>query len=181
MKVLGLISVIALVISLIYAQIKWGPDYNKTFSRLIAQKRSSIIFYFSVFFVFLSTFSIFMVASFVPQFGLTGLFTWIYFLGIISQLVCVTVPETGGYKTKVHLVAAGIMPASALVQVVLLILLARLSLLSLAICIFSLLIMVAIWLVVILRHGLMKYELGLQSLYFASYLGALMFVSYVPA
>lgn len=179
MKILGLISVIALVISLIYAQIKWGPDYRKTFSRLVAQKRSSMIYYFAVFFVFLSTFSIFMTTSFIPQFGLTGLFTWIYFLGISSQFVCVTVPETGGYKTKIHLIAAGIMSASALTQVVLLIFLVHLSLLSLVVCIFSVLVMILIWLVIIAKHNLMKYELGLQSLYFASYLGTLMFVSYI--
>lgn len=179
MKMLGLISVIALVISLIYAQIKWGPDYTKTFSRLVAQKRSSIIYYFIIFFVFLSIFSVFMVDSFIPQFGLTDLFTWIYFLGIISQLVCVTVPETGGYKTRIHLIAAGIMSASVFTQIALLVFLAHLSLLSLVICIFSLAIMVLIWLAVIVKHNLIKYELGIQSLYFASYLGAIMFVSYV--
>ena len=179
MKILGLISVIALVISLIYVQIKWGPDYSKTFSRLVAQRRSSIIYYFLVFFVFLSSFSIFMIADFIPQFGLTGLFTWIYFLGVISQLICITVPETGGYKTKVHLVAAGVMSVSATVQVALLILLANLSLWSLIICILSLLIMASIWVVIILKHNLMKYELGMQSLYFASYLSSLMFVSFI--
>lgn len=178
MKILGLISVIALIISLIYAQIKWGPDYSKTFSRLVAQKRSSIIYYFIVFFVFLSTFSIFMVTSFIPQFRLTGLFTWVYFLGIISQLVCVAVPETGGYKTRVHLIAAGIMSASALIQVALLIFLAHLSSLSLVICILGLLVMILIWLAIVLKHNSTKYELGVQSLYFASYLGTLMFVSY---
>lgn len=179
MKILGLISVIALTISLIYAQIKWGPDYNKTFSRLVAQKRSSIIYYFIVFFLFLITFSVFMVTSFIPQFNLMGLFTWIYFLGIVSQLICVTIPETGGIKTKIHLVAAGIMSASAIAQVVLLIILGQLSSLSLFICILGLSVMASIWVVVIFRRNLMKYELGLQSLYFASYLGALMFVSYV--
>lgn len=179
MKALGPISVIALIFSLLYAQIKWGPDYSKTFSRLVAQKRSSVLYYFIVFFVFLSTFSVFMTTSFIPQFGLTGLFTWIYFFGIGSQLVCVAVPETGGYKTKIHLIAAGVMSASVLVQVFLLIFLAHLSVSSLIVCIFSVLVMILIWLVVIAKHNLMKYELGLQSLYFASYLGALMFVSYI--
>lgn len=179
MKTLGLISVIVLIISLVYAQIKWGPDYTKTFSRLVAQKRSSVIYYFAVFFVFLSAFSIFIVTSFIPQFNLTGLFTWIYFLGVISQLICIMVPETGGYKTKIHLVAAGVMSASATTQVALLIFLANLSLWSLIICILSLLVMASIWVVIILKHNLMKYELGLQSFYFASYLSSLMFVSFI--
>lgn len=178
MKILGPVSVIALAISLIYAQMKWGPDYGKTFSRLIAQKRSSIIYYFIVFFIFLITFSIFMTTSFMPQFGLMGLFAWIYFLGIISQLICVTVPETGGYKTKIHLIAASIMSASALAQVALLVFLVHLSVFSFTICVLCLLIMSSIWLAIALKHTIAKYELGLQSLYFISYLGTLMFVSY---
>ena len=179
MKPLGLISVIALIISLIYAQIKWGPDYNKTFSRLVAKKRSSVIYYFIAFSIFLTAFSIFMITSFIPQFALTGLFTSVYFLGVASQLICVIIPETGGYKTKVHLVAAGIMSASVLMQIILLLTLARLSLLGNIMCIISLLIMISIWLIIALKHGLMKYELGLQSIYFISYLGALLFISYI--
>lgn len=179
MKSLGTISVITLIISLIYAQIKWGPDYSKTFSRLVAQKRSSIVYYFIVFSVFLTTFSIFMTTSFIPQFALTGLFTWVYFLGVVSQLICVITPETGDYKTKVHLAAAGIMSTSALLQIILLATLVHLSLLSNIICIISLLVMISIWLIISLKHNLMKYELGLQSLYFASYLGTLICISYI--
>lgn len=179
MKSLGLTSVLILVASLIYAQAKWGPDYTKTFSRLVAQKRSSVIYYFIVFTLFLSIFSIFMVTSFMPRFNLTGLFAWIYFIGIAAQLVCVTVPETGGIKTKVHLIAAGMMSASAFIQIVLLVFLAHLSLPSIAACIIGLLAMILIWLAVIFKHRLTEYELGLQSLYFASYLGVIIFVSYV--
>lgn len=179
MKILGLISVVALVIALVYAQVKWGPDYNKTFSRLVAQKRSSIIYYFGVFFLFLAIFSVFMITSFIPQFSLTGLFAWIYFLGVFSQLVCVTVPETGGYKTKIHLIAAGVMSASVMAQIVLLMQVAHLSLPSFIICVLGLLAMVSVWLIVVFKHPLAKYELGLQTVYFATYLGVLMLVSYV--
>jgi|GEM_PF-2098223 len=179
MKSLGLISVCILIASLIYAQVKWGPDYTKTFSRLVAQKRSSVVYYLIVFIVFLSSFSAFMVTSFIPQFSLMGLFTWIYFLGIISQLICVIIPETGGLKTKIHLTAAGIMSASAFIQIVLIVFLAQLSLPSVIACIISLSVMILIWFAIIFKHPLIKYELGLQSLYFISYLGVLMFVSYM--
>lgn len=179
MKLVGLISVFALIVSLAYAQFKWGPDYTKTFSRLVARKRSSIVYYFIVFFVFLGTFSVFMATDFIPQFGLTGLFTWIYFLGVISQLVCVIVPETGGFNTKIHLIAAGIMSGSVFMQIALLAFMAPLSLPSLVTCVVSLSVMALVLLAIIAKHRLIKYELGLQSLYFVSYLGALMFVSYV--
>ena len=179
MKSLGLFSVVTLVASLIYAQVQWGPDYRKTFSRLVAQKRSSIMYYFGVFFIFLSNFSVFMVTSFIPQFSLPKLFVWIYFLGVASQFICVAVPEVGGNRTKVHLIAAGVMSISALAQLAALIFLTHLSLLSFAVCLLSLLIMSVILLVVVLKHSLTKYELGLQSIYFASYLGALIFISYV--
>jgi hypothetical protein len=179
MKILGLTSVIALIASLIYIQMKWGPDYTKTFSRLVARNRSSIIYYFVVFLVFLSTFSIFMVTNFIPHFNLPGLFTGIYFLGVISQFVCITVPETGGRKTKIHLLAAGVMSASTLLQIAILPFLTRLSLMSLIICTLGSSIMLLIWLALALKHRLVKYELGLQSIYFASYLGAIVLVGYI--
>lgn len=178
MKILGLISVIALIVSLIFAQIKWGPDYNRTFSRLVAKKRSSILYYFIVFFVFLSLFSLFMTTSFIPKFNLPAFFTGVYFLGVISQLVCITIPETGGNKTKIHLIAAGMMSASALVQIALLLLLVQLSTAGLVVCALSLLLMASAWLSIIFKHTLIKYELALQSIYFISYLGALLVVYY---
>lgn len=178
MVFIGLLSVIILVICLTYAQLKWGPDYTKTFSRLIAQKQSSIIYYFIVFFVFLSVFSVFMVTSFIPRLALPDLFTGVYFLGVIAQLVCITVPETGGRKTTIHLSAAGVLSVSVFIQIALLVFLIDLSLLSLVVCALSLSVMLLILLAVTFKHRVTKYELGLQSLYFASYLGAIMFVSY---
>ncbi len=178
MEMLGLISVTALIIALIYAQIKWGPDYSKTFSRLIAQKQSSIIYYFAVFFIFLSLFSFFIISSFIPKMNLSIVFTWVYLLGVISQLICVIIPETGGYKTKIHLAAAGVMSTSVLAQIILLISLGHLSPFGLIVCAFSLVMMVLVWLVIVLKHNWTKYELALQSMYFISYLGALVVVYY---
>lgn len=179
MKLLGVISVAALVASLLHAELKWGPDYTKTFSRLVARRRSSIVYYFVVFAVFLSAFSVFMVTSFIPQYHLSELFTWIYFIGVASQVVCVTVPETGGHKTNIHLFAAGVMSVSALLQIAFLVCFAHLSIWSFIICSLSLCIMLMIWLIVIVKHHFVTYELGLQSVYFASYFGALLFVSYI--
>jgi hypothetical protein len=179
MNLLGLLAVIALVTSLVYLQLKWGPDYNKTFSRLVTQKRSSIIYYLIVFFVFLSLFSFFIVTNFTAQLNLPASFAWIYFLGAISQLICVTVPEAGGYKTKIHLIAAGVMSASAFVQVMLVIIFVQLSAVSFVTCVLCLLLMASVWLAIILKHRSTKYELGLQSVYFVSYLSALMFAYYI--
>lgn len=179
MTLTGLISVLVLATCLAYAQVKWGPDYTKTFSRLIAQKQSSIIYYFIVFFVFLSVFSVFMVTSFIPRMALPDLFTGVYFLGVIAQLVCITIPETGGHKTTIHLSAAGVLCVSVFVQIALLVFLTHLPLLSFVVCVLSLSLMLLILLAVTFKHRLTKYELGLQSLYFTSYLGVIMFVSYI--
>ena len=179
MALLGPIAVIILIISLIYAQLRWGPDYRKTFSRLVAQKQSSIIYYFIIFFIFLSLFSLFIITSFTTRLNLPTSFTLIYFLSVASQLICVIVPEIGGNKTRIHIVAAGIMSASVFVQVVLLICLVHLSTTSFVICTLSLLLMALIWLVIIFKHNFAKYELALQSIYFVSYLGALMAVYYI--
>lgn len=179
MKILGLISVLALTAALAVAEFRWGPDPRRTFSGLVARKRSSIIYYFVVFFIFLVLFSLFMTMSLVPQFDLPETFTGIYFVGVLSQLVCIAVPERGGCKTRIHLVAAGLMSASALAQILVFTLLARLSTASLAVCVISLLLMASIWLIIIFKHRLIKYELALQSTYFACYLGTLVSVSYV--
>lgn len=176
---IGLISVLALVACLAYAQFKWGPDSTKTFSRLVAQKQSSIIYYFIVFFVFLGTFSVFMITSFIPRLALRDLFTGIYLLGVTAQLVCIALPETGGRKTTIHLTAAGVLCVSVFVQIALLIFLVHLPLLSFIVCIISLSVMLLVLLAVALKHRVTKYELGLQSLYFASYLGTIIFVGYV--
>lgn len=179
MTILGLASVLFLFISLFYVEIKWGPDYNKTFSRLVALKRPSIIFYFVIIVIFLSVFSLFITTSLVSELKHPELFLWVFFIGVISQLVCVTVPETGGYKTKVHLIAASVMSVSALLQVFLLFFYAQLQSLSTVICSLSLIVMLTIWFIILSKHRLIKNELALQILYFVCYLGTLLFVVYI--
>lgn len=176
MNTLGLVSVIGLVIALLYVQLKWGPAYDKTFSRLVARKRSSIIFYFVIFAVFLSLFSIYVTQYLVPRLQLPQIFLWVYFIGVAAQMICVSVPETGGLRSKIHIMAAGVMSLSVLLQVALL-LFVPLSLISFTICLLSLIVMIAIWIIVLVGHKFIRYELALQTTYFLCYLITLLFVS----
>lgn len=174
MNLLGLTSVLILIISLFYLEIKWGPDFSKTFSRLVARKRSSIIFYFITFTIFLSLFSIFITEIFIPKLQLPNTFLWIFAIGVVAQFICVVIPETGGIRTKVHLAAASVMSVSAFVQVIILPIYTQLSLLGVIICSLSLTVMLAIWLIVLTKHRLIKSELALQVIYFVCYLGTLL-------
>lgn len=179
MNSLGLISVLYLIISLLYVEIKWGPVPGKTFSRLVAQKKSSIIFYFITFTIFLSLFSLFVVEIFTPELKLPIIFLWVFFISVISQFICVTVPETGGYKTRVHIASASVMSVSTFLQIILIITYAHLSLLGIIISSLSLSIMLAIWIIVLTNHRLVNNELAIQAVYFACYLGTILFVFYI--
>lgn len=178
MQTLGLASVIFLFASLVFMEIKWGPDYYKTFSRLVAQRKSSIIYYFMTFALFLTAFSIFILNWFVPQFGLPKLFSELFILGVAAQVICVAVPETGGTKTKLHLAAAGIMSACVLLQTILLLIMVRAPVIVFDVIIASIIIMFIVWAAYIFRLRFVKYELVLQASYFASYLLSIMLVAY---
>lgn len=178
MKLLGIFSVLFLIFALSYAEVKWGPDPYKTFSRLIAKRRSSIIYYFLTFLVFLTTFSMFIFGWFIPTFKLPPLFIAIYTLSVIAQFVCVTIPETNGIKAKVHLAAAGVMSASVLMQTILLVLLISVPLPVFIVSILSILLMALIWTAHLLKLTIMKKELATQALYFASYLLTVLLIGY---
>jgi len=175
---LGLFASIFLVIALFTAEKTWGPDYQKTFSRLVAQKRSSILYYFSAFSVFLIAFSIFMLGWFIPHFKLLTAFTVIYTIGVFAQIICITVPEVGGRKTIVHLFAAGVMSASVLAQTALITALLPLKPIEHIVAILSICIMLASWTGYAFRLRFTRYELAIQSLYFAGYLATVLTTSF---
>ncbi|HSW99893.1 MAG TPA: hypothetical protein VLH38_02550 [Patescibacteria group bacterium] len=178
MRYIGLLSSLFLVAALFLAEVKWGPDYRKTFSRLVAQRRASILYYFIVFSLFLVAFSIFIIWWFIPHYKLTLSFTALYAIGAIAQGVCITVPEVGGKKTKIHLLAAGIMSASTVLQMLLILLLIPLKLSALIVGTLSTCIMLTSWLGYIFNLGFIKQELAVQSLYFAGYLITIIVVSF---
>jgi len=179
MQLLGIISVAFLIISLSFVEIKWGPDYSKTFSRLVAKRKTSIVFYFFIFIIFLTLFSLYIFQIFALDLGLPSSFYVIYTVGAIAQLICVSVPETGGAKTKVHLTAAGLMSVSVLAQVAIIILNVPLSDSVLAISLVNLLFMLGTWVIVSFRLRLARYELALQSVYFIAYLSTILTVGYL--
>ena len=179
MQYIGLVSVLFLIIALVSLEAVWGPAYTKTFSRLVARRRSSVIYYFVVFCIFLTGLSLFVIESLIPRLGLPAIFTWIFFLGVAAQIVCITVPETKGLKAKVHLTAAAVMSVSCLLQVLMIVFLAQLSTISLAVSVVSAMVMLFVWSVVIGKFKVARYELALQSVYFASYLTVIMTVGYL--
>ncbi|HSW74416.1 MAG TPA: hypothetical protein VLG16_00955 [Candidatus Saccharimonadales bacterium] len=155
----------------------WGPDYTKTFSRLVARRRFSIVYYFVVFSIFLVFFSFFVLRRLVPKLQLSNLFVIVYLVGAICQFICVAVPEIKGLMSKVHVGAATIMSASALAQVGGLALAAHLAQGAFIVCLASGATMVAIWIFFITKATLAKYELVVQAIYFICYLTAVLAAS----
>lgn len=179
MELLGIISVVFLVAAIVLLQAIWGPDYFRTYSRLVARKQASIIYYFCVFVIFLSLFSFYITQYFVPQLQLPSLFMIVYCVGVAAQLVCVAVPEVGGRKTKIHIFAAGIMAVSVFLQVLLIPMTITLSMPTLLLCYVSLFVMVTVALLVIMKHRVIRYEFAFQTAYFASYLLVIVSVGYL--
>jgi hypothetical protein len=174
---LGLFSVVFLAVALAVLETIWGPDYTKTFSRLVAKRRLSIAYYFVVFSIFLVLFSFFVLGWLVPKLQLSNLFVIVYLVGAISQFICVSLPEIKGLKIKVHVGAACIMLASALMQEGMLVLEAHLAQCAFIVCLASGAAMVAIWILFITKAALVKYELVVQAIYFICYLTAILAAS----
>jgi len=173
----GLFSVLFLTVALTALEIIWGPDYTKTFSRLVARHLVSIVYYFGVFSIFLVFFSFFVLGELVPKLQLSKLFVITYLVGAISQFICITVPEIKGLKSKVHVGAASIMSASALAQVGILALAAHLAQGAFVVCLASSVVMITIWILFITNVALAKYELVMQAIYFICYLTAVLAAS----
>lgn len=179
MEYLGIVSVVILIFSLIAVQAVWGPDYTKTFSRLVARKKSSTVAYFLLFTIFLSLFTVYITCVFIPKLGLSDVFLSTFIIGVVAQFVCVIVPEIGGLKTRIHLVAASIMSVSVFAQVAIILFATELSLIAFLVNTSALVIMVAVVAIVLFRLRIVRHELALQSVYFLAYLGAILAVGYL--
>jgi hypothetical protein len=178
MLLLGTLSVLFLVVALIGLLLIWGVDISKSFSQLAARKKSSTIYYFFTFAMFLLLFSRFMLSWLIPEGNLPLFFTLIFVIGVLGQLVAVIVPETGGLNTKIHIAAAGLMTASVTLQAVIFTFAQNAPTALQAFGIATLIMMIAIWGVLLIKSSVLKYSLVLQSAYFASYLMLVLLFAY---
>lgn len=81
---------------------------HKTFSQHVALKKSSIYYYFALFLIVLPILYLFFAKYLVPTLNLPDVALGLIALSCFTQLTCTIVPETGGLKTRIHLILAGV-------------------------------------------------------------------------
>ena len=165
MQYLGLTSVIWLTFSLIVMFLLWPPEMPKTLSQNAARKRSSIIYYGVVFGIFLTPFTFFMLGWLVPQLSLGVVFSSVYLLGLLGQVIALIVPETKGVKVSIHHAAAFTMTLSLMVLTGVLALSPQIVGLQHWLSIVALSWMAFSWVMFIFVNRTHKYSLVFQLLY----------------
>lgn len=179
MQSLGIISILLLSIGIICMFLKWPGDKSKTLSQNAARSKSSSIYYFCIFVVFLALFSTFIVGWFIPYMHLSFVFTTIFIVGVLGQLIAVALPETQGLQKTIHVIAAGLMSLMALLITIILAINTGTSNFSRIVCGVVVILMLASWFLVIFYKKIYKHALWLQLLYFIGFFTVIMLTTYV--
>lgn len=172
-----MLSVLLLLAGLSFVVLKWPQGKHRTFSQHVAQHKSATIYYFFLFAVTLPLLCLFFVRWFTPTFSLS---TWVnvwVISSVVFQIACTLVPETTGWRVKVHQALAGV---SALLLVPVMDILARspnIEAVGRILACLSLLSMLSI--ITYTVQGKHARLLVLQSLYFAAFFVPILYISYV--
>jgi hypothetical protein len=107
MEHLLLLSIVLLIIGLFFLVYRWPQGHSKTFSQHAAAQRLTIYYYAGLFVVILPLLTLFFYDYFIPKYQLSLLFSFAIFLAITTQLVAAIIPEIGGWRSRLHRLAAG--------------------------------------------------------------------------
>lgn len=102
MELLGLLSIVIAWLGLIVLITFWKGNASMTFSQHAAISSASVWYYFVLWLICLPLFYLFMTRSFIPEFGF-GFWFQLYLVGAIAGwAMAAIVPETKGWKVRVH-------------------------------------------------------------------------------
>lgn len=178
-KYFGLLAVIILILGLMMIVIKWPQGSQLSFSRHVAKRKYTIIYYCLLFSIVLPLLLLFFFKWFMPEFRLSAWFGFFIITSSIAQYVCTLIPEVGGWKTRYHRLLAGT-SAILLVPALLIILLTdSIESLSKFIIATSLLIMLGIMDTIIRGKGQHRHFLILQSVYFIAFFIPILYIAYL--
>lgn len=107
-RYLILVALAILVPGLTFVALHWPHGIYKTFSQHVAPKKISIHYYFALFALVLPILFLFFKSYLVPELHLSTIVLTLIALSSVAQLGCTLVPETGGTKTIIHQIFAGI-------------------------------------------------------------------------
>ena len=106
---LGLISVVASWLGLLFMIWYWKGSVDKTFSQNAARSKTTIIYYALLWLICLPLFSWFMLIPFYEALELNILFRIFAILASLGMLIAALIPETTGWKINVHRYSAFLM------------------------------------------------------------------------
>lgn len=113
-KSLGLISIVATWLGLLFLIHKWPGNKSMSFSLHAAQTKTAQVYYFFLFGLTMPLFYLFVTHWFIPALQLPNLYTYLVILGIAGQVVAIAVPAIPGIKEKIHNIGAYLMALTLL-------------------------------------------------------------------
>lgn len=175
---LGLLASVVLFVGLSFIVWRWPEGKHLTFSQHVALHKHRILYYIGLFSVVLPPLLLFLLGWFGPTFKLSIWFGVFIVASTFTQYACTLIPETGGRKTIYHRWLAGASALCLLPSMGLLFGSPHISVWGKTVAASSLIIMCGVIYLLIKGKGAHRYFLILQSIYFAAFLGAVLFIAY---
>lgn len=108
-KFLGIVSIVAIWIGLLFTIHRWRGDKSMSFSLHAAQTKAGLVYYFLLFWITMPLFYLFMVHWYTPRFDLGLPFVVLTTIGVVGQLSATLIPAGTDTKGVIHEVAAYVM------------------------------------------------------------------------
>ena len=107
MEHLLLLCIVLLIVGLAFLVYHWPQGHSKTFSQHAAAQSVTMYYYAGLFVMILPLLALFFYDYFIPKYQLSSFFASSIFLAVAGQLVAVIIPESGGWRSRLHRHAAG--------------------------------------------------------------------------
>ena len=176
-KHLLFVALLILVTGLIVLAVRWPQGMGKTFSQHAAAQRFTIYYYIGLFTLVLPLLLAFFVGYLIPTLQLPTWFSVCIIFSMLTQYACTLIPETGGWKTTVHRVLAGISALLLLPCLQILLAADSVSQSDKSYIVFPFLLMISAVATLIVMKGQAKHALIIQAMYFAAFFSAVLVVT----
>lgn len=180
-KPLGLISTILIFCGLIFLVRRWPQAQGKqmSFSQHSAAQIQSSIYYALLFTLVIPMLLIFFIKWFEPTFNLTRWFHLFVIASVLSQYICVLVPEVGVKRRAIHRFLAFFSAILLIPAVFFIFMSSTVSTAAKIVTGIALLIMWFIVFALVKNKANHKYLLAIQATYYASFFAAILATTYL--
>lgn len=175
---LGLLASLILLVGLSFIIWRWPEGKHLTFSQHVALYKHRILYYIGLFSVVLPPLLLFLLGWFGPTFKLPVWFGVFIVASAVTQYACTLIPEVGGRKTTYHRWLAGVSALCLLPSIVILLGSPHIFIWGKTVSAIGIVIMSSVIYLLIKGKGAHRSFLILQSVYFAAFLGAVLFIAY---